>query len=330
MTSISAGDIYSCGVSTTHIGYCWGSNWVGRLGDGTEESRLVPTTVSGGYSWLEIETGSGVTCGVETSGPAHCWGAGGVGALGNGANVDSLVPTSLAGSLNLKAIDGGDGGGCGVTQLGLTYCWGYGANGENGNGLTTDSNVPVAVLTLAADTSTTSMSVTVDPVFQFTVTPHSGSCNGVNQNGSNVSGTQISFNSVNNTNAIGAQRLAAESNAAQGFTVYVRASGPLSSTDHTIANVSGTNAAPGAFATVGDEGFGYSTSDASLGTGAPDRFTSDGAKWSAFRTQNDEVLYGGAGVASESSCLAAQVRTASATTSGNYTTTLTYLAVPLF
>jgi alpha-tubulin suppressor-like RCC1 family protein len=43
--SISAGTRYTCGVNTANAVFCWGANDNGGLGDGTTNTRLVPTAV---------------------------------------------------------------------------------------------------------------------------------------------------------------------------------------------------------------------------------------------------------------------------------------------
>ena len=43
--SISAGDMYTCGVTTSGSGYCWGRNNYGQIGDGTEAETSLPTSV---------------------------------------------------------------------------------------------------------------------------------------------------------------------------------------------------------------------------------------------------------------------------------------------
>ena len=50
--AISGGDFSSCGVTTTGVGYCWGANLYGEVGDGTTTRRNVPTAVAGGLTFL--------------------------------------------------------------------------------------------------------------------------------------------------------------------------------------------------------------------------------------------------------------------------------------
>jgi alpha-tubulin suppressor-like RCC1 family protein len=45
--SISAGEVSTCGVTTTGVAYCWGDNEYGQLGTGSIANFLVPAKVSG-------------------------------------------------------------------------------------------------------------------------------------------------------------------------------------------------------------------------------------------------------------------------------------------
>jgi alpha-tubulin suppressor-like RCC1 family protein len=45
--SISAGEITTCGVTTTGVAYCWGDNEYGQLGTGSTVSFLVPAKITG-------------------------------------------------------------------------------------------------------------------------------------------------------------------------------------------------------------------------------------------------------------------------------------------
>ena len=43
---LKAGDLSTCGVTTTGVGYCWGDNEYGQLGNGTRTAALVPTKIA--------------------------------------------------------------------------------------------------------------------------------------------------------------------------------------------------------------------------------------------------------------------------------------------
>jgi alpha-tubulin suppressor-like RCC1 family protein len=100
LRSITAGGDLACGVEVqTGLGYCWGSNKFGQLGDGTTIDRLVPTLVGGGHvRFSRIDAGVEDACGIEAqSGLGYCWGSNRVGQLGDGTTVDRLVPTLVGG-----------------------------------------------------------------------------------------------------------------------------------------------------------------------------------------------------------------------------------------
>ena len=44
---MAAGGLHSCGVTTSNVAYCWGSNAKGQLGNGTQTSQAKPTRVEG-------------------------------------------------------------------------------------------------------------------------------------------------------------------------------------------------------------------------------------------------------------------------------------------
>jgi alpha-tubulin suppressor-like RCC1 family protein len=44
--AVLGGNAFTCGVTTTGQGYCWGQNFAGKLGDGTETDRTTPTPIA--------------------------------------------------------------------------------------------------------------------------------------------------------------------------------------------------------------------------------------------------------------------------------------------
>lgn len=98
-TTISAGDQFSCGVTTAGAAFCWGQNDSGQLGDGSTTDRLVPVPVAGGLTFATIAAGVSHACGVTTDGAAYCWGDNGRGQLGDGTRQARLVPTAVGGGI---------------------------------------------------------------------------------------------------------------------------------------------------------------------------------------------------------------------------------------
>ena len=91
--TLSAGNRHTCGVTPAGVGYCWGENFNGMLGDGSTGTSPVPLPVAGGLNWAAISAGRFHSCGVTTAGAAYCWGAGT--AIGDGTNQGKMVPTRV-------------------------------------------------------------------------------------------------------------------------------------------------------------------------------------------------------------------------------------------
>ena len=148
LTTVSAGEQFSCGVTTGGEAFCWGRNAVGQLGDGTTTQKLRPTPVSGGLNFQSLSAGSHTTatyaCGVTTSG-AYCWGDNGFGQLGDGTTTDRLTPTLVTGGLAFQAVSAGGIHTCGLTAGGVAHCWGDNSVGQLGDGTTTDRLTPTPV-----------------------------------------------------------------------------------------------------------------------------------------------------------------------------------------
>lgn len=179
---IEAGSAHTCGVTTDHVGYCWGFNNQGQVGDGTSGGdRVSPTPIAGGLAFRLVVAGSNHSCGVTTADAAWCWGLNSVGQLGDGTTTASEVPVQVTGGLSFAGLartgvcgftTGGDGycwGGttsvpvqvgagtsfdlldgsgvhrCGVAPDAAGWCWGLNTFGQLGDGTTTNRGSPTAV-----------------------------------------------------------------------------------------------------------------------------------------------------------------------------------------
>jgi len=176
------------------------------------------------------------------------------------------------------------------------------------------------------------VSLSVDPSLAFTVagTSSGTSCNGANSNVTTTSST-VPFGTVtSSTNKVGVQNLTVTTNAGNGYTTYARYTAKPTSGANDIDDHTGSNTSPTAFSAAGTEAYGYTTNDASLGTGTANRFTSTPNVWAAFTASNAEVAYSNAGVSSQTTCVGHQVGVSGTTAAGTYTTTVIYTATPIY
>lgn len=125
--SIHGGGDVTCGIEAqTGLGYCWGHNDRGQLGDGTTTDRLVPAGVGGGsLRFSSLDAGA---CGIEVqSGLGYCWGRNNLGQVGDGTVTQRLVPTLVGnGSPRFSAISGSGYDVWGIeVETGMLYWWGW-------------------------------------------------------------------------------------------------------------------------------------------------------------------------------------------------------------
>src|SRR5664280_38450 len=136
----------TCGVTTTGVGYCWGSNTYGQLGFGNNTSYSVPKLVSGGYTWKSITVGYVNACGITSTDIGYCWGGSFNGQIGDSFTTDRNVPTAFSGAFATYTwlqLSIGNNTTCGVRlTTGIGYCWGWNNKGQIGDNTTADKHIP--------------------------------------------------------------------------------------------------------------------------------------------------------------------------------------------
>jgi len=149
--SLNGGYYHTCGVTAAGAGYCWGTNYDGRLGADTLTYAMnslqgTPVPVTGGLTWGTIQAGWFGSCGLTTAGAAYCWGYNYDGQLGNGTfgNLSS-APAAVTGGLTFSALSVGGEYSCGRVGTAV-WCWGYNGYGQLGDGTQLSKNQPVQIV----------------------------------------------------------------------------------------------------------------------------------------------------------------------------------------
>jgi alpha-tubulin suppressor-like RCC1 family protein len=148
---VVAGESHTCVIEGSAAGsdaaaYCWGSNSLGQLGDGSTVSSSTPVkviTVNGGFTnngaVSELALGGAHTCAIE-AGVAYCWGAE-LGVTDPAArpapvkvpDVDGVFTNADVAALSSGGGTAANGTAC-VIRSGAVLCWGANDQGQLGIG----------------------------------------------------------------------------------------------------------------------------------------------------------------------------------------------------
>jgi alpha-tubulin suppressor-like RCC1 family protein len=145
VVQVGAGDNFSCARTSTGAVYCWGSNNLGQVGDGTTMDRPAPRPVSlGGLTAIDLAVGRQHACIVTSTARVACWGHNINGQLGIGNNTIYYNTPQTNSVTSAVGVTAGSFHSCAVRSGGQVLCWGDNASGQLGDGTTTSTNAPVA------------------------------------------------------------------------------------------------------------------------------------------------------------------------------------------
>jgi alpha-tubulin suppressor-like RCC1 family protein len=130
---------------------CWGDNYYGQIGDGTNLWKFLPTDVSGlAGGAVGLSLGDEYSCALLAAGGVSCWGDNRYGQLGDGTTTARTTPVAVQGlDEGASALAAGYSHTCAVMRSGGIRCWGDNASGQLGSGTLDPSTAAVDVTGLA-------------------------------------------------------------------------------------------------------------------------------------------------------------------------------------
>lgn len=136
--ALAMGDRFACALTVKGEAYCWGSNSLGQLGDGSATSSSVPVrvAVTNGMTFTQISAAGSSACALATDDMVYCWGQ-------IAGRAGSYTPVLLSSTLNAASVRVGAQYGCALDQFGFSHCWGRNTRGALGTGDTVSTVIPV-------------------------------------------------------------------------------------------------------------------------------------------------------------------------------------------
>ncbi len=155
ISSVGAGDLHTCALTTAGNVKCWGDNQHGQIGTRAQADGTAPVGVSGLTSGVtSVAAGFSYSCSSDTDGGMKCWGKNVFGQIGDGTTNNRAAPAPVSGlAYGVTAIAAGGERTCAIVYPSGLKCWGNNYYGQVGDGTTTSKSSPANVSGLSSGVS---------------------------------------------------------------------------------------------------------------------------------------------------------------------------------
>ncbi|MCZ8197615.1 MAG: T9SS type A sorting domain-containing protein [Flavobacterium sp.] len=143
--TLDADNFQVLGVSANGKLWGWGNNQYGVLGDGTTDSRLIPTQIGTASNWVTCATIRYDSFGIKSDGRLYAWGRNQFGIHGDGTTISKLTPTQIGTDTNWAKIAVSTEHCLAIKTNGTLWAWGDNIHGQLGDGTTTYRSTPVQI-----------------------------------------------------------------------------------------------------------------------------------------------------------------------------------------
>jgi alpha-tubulin suppressor-like RCC1 family protein len=146
-TSVSAGERFTCGLTSTGDVFCWGENDNNQLGTSALNANSTPNQVFRVSNAVQVASGRDFACARISDGGVACWGRADLGQTGDGVltSTDRFFATRVHGINSAIDISAGEGHACAVSKDFSVACWGQNQYGQVGNERNKFERMPVKV-----------------------------------------------------------------------------------------------------------------------------------------------------------------------------------------
>jgi alpha-tubulin suppressor-like RCC1 family protein len=146
VAEVALGGGHTCARKNDGSLWCWGSNALGQLGDGTFMDKPSPVELTAlGTTVVEVALGAAHSCAGTEDGVLSCWGVNGAGQLGDGSTVNKSSPAQVSSLTSVVEVALGANHTCARKKEGSLWCWGQNASGQLGDGSTAPKTSPAKV-----------------------------------------------------------------------------------------------------------------------------------------------------------------------------------------